>query len=58
VPVARNSPLRFGAIALGQQVDMWLLQSPNLLRKVKLHISPKTLAEIPPRSLEKGGKYG
>ena len=29
--VARNSPLRFGATALGQQADMWLANArPNL----------------------------
>ena len=31
--LARNSPLRFGALALGQQVDMWLSQSPNLAKR-------------------------
>ena len=47
--VARNSPLRFGATALGQQVDMWLRLRlrPNLLRFAPQtsHI-PKTLGDI------------
>ena len=28
IPVARNSPHRIGAIALGQQEDMWLRYAP------------------------------
>jgi len=31
MPVARNSPLRSGAIAFGQQADIWLANArPNL----------------------------
>ncbi|RLC74784.1 MAG: hypothetical protein DRI61_16030, partial [Chloroflexi bacterium] len=33
-PVARNSPLRFGANALGQQADMWLaIARPNFAKR-------------------------
>ena len=45
MPVACNSPLRFGATALGQQEDMWLaLLRPNFLPQTS-HI-PETLSEI------------
>ena len=63
MPVACNSPLRFGATALGQQEDMWLaLLRPNFPPQTS-HI-PETLSAGLKRMMKdikanhEGGRYG
>jgi len=52
---ARNSPLRFGAFALGQQEDMWLAHAlAQICLRQTSHIS-RTSAEIRYDLLKKKG---